>query len=88
MKLTKRAILMLCVMVGTVVLVPSGTQQVSNDVYTAGAVDGVKAVFSDFYTAAQELWEIAHTNDLGVWHLVVVVLAILVPRKIIVLLLR
>jgi hypothetical protein len=48
----------------------------------------LEAGFSNFVSAAQELWDIAHTNNLGPWHLVVVVLAVLIPRKIIVLLLR
>jgi hypothetical protein len=88
MKLAMRTTLILCMIVGMLVLVSSSSQQVPDHVYTAGIAAGVQAALADFCSAAQELWEIAHTNNLGVWHLVVVVLAVLIPRKIIVLLLR
>ena len=88
MKQAMRTTLILCMTVGMLALVSSGSPQVSDHVNTAGVAAGVKAALADFCSAAQELWEIARTNNLGAWHLVVVVLAVLIPRKIIVLLLR
>ena len=88
MKPAMRTTLILCMTVGMLALVSSGSQQVPSYVYTAGIAAGVKTALADFCSAAQELWEIARTNHLGAWHLVVIVLAVLIPRKIIVMLLR
>jgi hypothetical protein len=55
---------------------------------TASAGSAILGVLSEIWLAASELWEIARLHHLGVWHAIVITLAVLIPRKILVSLLR